>query len=222
VDDVPLEKVLRRKVIDTIKEYGLYYESKPPTGMGASGLDLTVCLRGRFLGIEVKRSPKFDMTPRQAATAHAIQASGGMVMLVRRELDIDRLRELIEAEHGKDDIVRRAVRQSIMDEFTKYLLDTYTEQARAAQQAQLQAQLAKQQATLRHQMGQVASFQQARTQYFQQAAGAWTNLGGAQGLGNATLTVTNTPALIPTVVTNTAAVTSNPVFRQWVDPNPDA
>lgn len=207
VNDVPLEKALRRKVVDVLKEYGLYYESKPPTGMGQSGLDLTVCLRGRFLAIEVKRSPKFDMTPRQAATAYAVQRSGGTVMLVRKEADINRLRELIEAEHGTDEIVRRTVRVSVMEEFTRYLLETFTEQARAQQEAALRAQMAGNNALLQARMGQLAAMKQQAAQAQQHS---WANVttipAGGQPIGTVT---TNTISAKPTISK----------LLQWIDPS---
>jgi hypothetical protein len=150
-DNLPLEKVLRKKVVHLLKANAVYYESKPPMGMGTSGLDITACIRGRFMGIEVKRSPKHEMTPRQAACAHAIQKSGGMFMLIRKDPDIARLEEIIECELRGSPEAKLAQRETLEAEFDAYVLDVFREYAHRMEQERIAEYMQRQQAAMQAQ-----------------------------------------------------------------------
>lgn len=174
---IPLEKVLRRKTVDMLKKYDLYYESKPPTGMGASGLDLSVNLRGRWLSLEIKRSPKHHMTPRQAATAREVMRTGGMFMLIQSEEDLDRLREIIEIQlHGEPE-QRLNLRDSLMERFDSYLMATFRAHAeRIAEEKRQQMAMDRDQqlAELRAEYRRLVERQ--ALQPIQSATSTWTSL----------------------------------------------
>lgn len=75
------EGKVKAKISALLKEAGAYYEMPVPTGFGKSGLDYTVCHRGRFCAIEAK-APGKKPTPRQELTMEAIYAAGGTVIVV--------------------------------------------------------------------------------------------------------------------------------------------
>lgn len=127
MDAQPLESHLRRRVVDLLKRYKLYYESKPPMGMGASGLDLSVNLAGRWLSIEVKRSPKHDMTTRQASIAHQVLKGGGLFVLVRSDDDLHRLEEIINIQLGAVPEAKTALLQQLLSDFEEYVKVAFME-----------------------------------------------------------------------------------------------
>jgi hypothetical protein len=62
-----------------LKEQGAYVFSPVQTGMGARTLDLLVCWRGVFIGIEVKR-PGGKATKLQLQIMEDIVAAGGIAL----------------------------------------------------------------------------------------------------------------------------------------------
>lgn len=59
-----------------IAEKRAYVFSPVQMGMGVATLDILCCIKGRFIGIEVK-IPGKKPTPRQTNTMEAIRAAGG-------------------------------------------------------------------------------------------------------------------------------------------------
>lgn len=78
------EGKVKKKISELLKAHGAYYEMPVPTGFGKSGLDYTVCHRGRFCGVEAKAGKEVQ-TPRQELTMQAMQAAGGRTFLVNEE-----------------------------------------------------------------------------------------------------------------------------------------
>lgn len=58
------------------------------TGFGAPALDFLLSIRGRFVAIETK-APGKDLTPLQQTTKAAIEAAGGIVLVVWDEPTLD-------------------------------------------------------------------------------------------------------------------------------------
>lgn len=52
------------------------------TGYGAPGLDYYMCAGGYFVAVETKADKNKSLTPRQQATKAAIEAAGGLVLVV--------------------------------------------------------------------------------------------------------------------------------------------
>ena|GEM_PF-2043979 len=75
-------KTAVKKLLD---QYGHFYFS-PVMGTGKAGIpDIVVCLYGRFIGIEVKATPKEKPTALQKRRAQEIRAAGGEVFLVHAD-----------------------------------------------------------------------------------------------------------------------------------------
>ena len=106
--DTP-EKKVKRKIVDILKQYGMYYFYPVTGGYGASGVfDIVSCFNGVFIGIEVKATPKNRPTKLQSRNALQAKASGGIVLLVHNE-NLHVLRDLLEElqnDSGKKSIGR--------------------------------------------------------------------------------------------------------------------
>jgi hypothetical protein len=85
--------------------YGAFYvQGQAGSDFGAAGLDYTLCVRGRFVAIEVKR---FDgqgrLTPRQRMTIEEIERAGGIALIVDSEgmleLAIAMIEGLLKGDH---------------------------------------------------------------------------------------------------------------------------
>lgn len=68
-------------VLDTSGQ-NVYYTMFVPVGYGRrNSLDYTICIHGRYVGIETK-APGQDLTPTQRLTCRDIYLSGGKVFIV--------------------------------------------------------------------------------------------------------------------------------------------
>ena len=76
------EGKVKARVRATLKKAGAYAFMPVQTGLGATTLDLLVCINGQFLAIETK-AEKGQITPRQWVVADAIVAAGGWAIFVR-------------------------------------------------------------------------------------------------------------------------------------------
>lgn len=65
-----------------LKQYGAYVHSPIGSAFGTPTLDMLVCSKGRFAGIETKAEGK-RLTPRQEQIAADIHAAGGAVFVLR-------------------------------------------------------------------------------------------------------------------------------------------
>jgi|SRR6056297_3603319 len=91
--DTP-EKKVKKKVVEILKQYNAYYFYPVTGGFGASGVpDIVTCVKGRFLGIEVKAdAKKRGPTALQQKNLNEINATGGIGLVI----DANNLYELTE------------------------------------------------------------------------------------------------------------------------------
>lgn len=90
------EAKVKKKVTKVLDEFGAYYFYPVTGGFGRSGVpDIVACVRGRFIGIEVKFDAKKNPpTALQEKNLREISEQGG-VSLVVDEFNIDSLRTLL-------------------------------------------------------------------------------------------------------------------------------
>jgi Holliday junction resolvase len=95
--DTP-EKKVKRKIVDMLKQYGMYYFYPVTGGYGASGVpDIVACYKGKFIGIEVKADMKKNKpTALQQKNLREIDENGG-VALVIDAFNLDHLKQTIES-----------------------------------------------------------------------------------------------------------------------------
>jgi hypothetical protein len=85
------EGKVKAKVDRALASLSNCYKFKPvQNGMGAPGLDYYCSINGRFVSIETK-VPGKNLTPRQEITKSQIEASGGLVFVIRDDDDIRRM-----------------------------------------------------------------------------------------------------------------------------------
>jgi hypothetical protein len=90
------EGKVKAKVKKVLNEMGAYYAMPMGTGMGSSGVpDFLVCHKGRFIGIECKAG-RGKVTALQQKNLNAIDAAGGLGMVVRED-NVDDLKFWIES-----------------------------------------------------------------------------------------------------------------------------
>lgn len=73
-----------RAVLKELEPEGLHHYWPVPGGYGAVTLDVIVCYRGRFIGIETK-APGKHPTARQEATIDDMVAAGASVIVIDNE-----------------------------------------------------------------------------------------------------------------------------------------
>lgn len=81
--DTP-EKKVKRKVVAILKDFGAYYFYPVTGGFGASGVpDVIACIKGRFVGIEVKADMKKNKpTALQVKNLNHIKECGGISLVI--------------------------------------------------------------------------------------------------------------------------------------------
>lgn len=88
------EKKVKMKVVEILKEFGVYYFYASTGGYGASGVpDIICCYKGRFIGIECKAG-KGKPTALQEKNIAQIIAQGGLAIVVN-ENNIEEVRILL-------------------------------------------------------------------------------------------------------------------------------
>jgi hypothetical protein len=77
------EGKVKAKVKKWLKDHGIWYISVIPSPLGGSTgtPDLLCCIRGRFVGLEIK-APGNGPTPLQLHQIKAIKAAGGIAVVV--------------------------------------------------------------------------------------------------------------------------------------------
>lgn len=86
------EKRVKDACVEILKEFGAYYFFPVMGGYGRSGIpDIIACYRGRFIGIECKAGFN-SVTPLQAKELKAIDAAGGVTLVIREDT-LDLLRQ---------------------------------------------------------------------------------------------------------------------------------
>ncbi len=71
------EALIKSRIREYLVGRGAYYFAPVQMGMGISTLDILCCLKGKFVGIEVK-VPGGKPTARQLATIKSIRDAGGI------------------------------------------------------------------------------------------------------------------------------------------------
>lgn len=88
------EKKVKMKVVEVLKEFGVYYFYASTGGYGASGVpDIIGCYHGNFFGIECKAG-KGKPTALQEKNIANIYAAGGTALVVN-ENNIDDVRNML-------------------------------------------------------------------------------------------------------------------------------
>lgn len=76
-----------KKALDTLKT-DVWRFMPVQTGFGSPALDYLLCIRGRFVSIETK-APGKKLTPLQESTKAAMEAAGGIVLVVWDESSLE-------------------------------------------------------------------------------------------------------------------------------------
>jgi Holliday junction resolvase len=88
------EKKVKDKVVKILKESNTYYFYASTHGFGRSGIpDLVCCVNGKFLAIEVKAG-KNKPTALQEIELAAIQAQGGIAIVVNED-NVEAVRTIV-------------------------------------------------------------------------------------------------------------------------------
>jgi hypothetical protein len=91
------EKKVKQKVTKLLDSFGVYWFYPVATGYGSSGIpDLIACVRGRFVGIECKATPKDQPTALQLKNLASIKDQGGIAVVIHAE-NIEELRNVIDS-----------------------------------------------------------------------------------------------------------------------------
>ena len=80
-----LEAAVKKKLRAYLKEIGAYQYWPVKMALGAVTIDVLVCWRGKFFGIETKRSGVDKPTAMQLCTMREIAEAGGGVWLENSE-----------------------------------------------------------------------------------------------------------------------------------------
>ena len=77
------EGKVKAEVRDVLKAWGAYSFMPVQMGFGADTIDILCCIRGRFVGVEVKRRGGLaHVTVRQLNVIDRIRAAGGLAYAV--------------------------------------------------------------------------------------------------------------------------------------------
>lgn len=88
------EKKVKNKVVQILKDHGVYYFFPATYGMGRSGVpDIICCVNGRFLAIECKAGDN-KPTALQQRELKAIADAGGSALVIN-ELNIDGVASIV-------------------------------------------------------------------------------------------------------------------------------
>jgi Holliday junction resolvase len=90
------EKRVKNKVVELLKQYGIYYFYPVSGGFGKSGVpDIICCHKGKFVGIEVKSDMKKNRpTALQEKHLSEIRACGGVALVIDAH-NLDTLDEIL-------------------------------------------------------------------------------------------------------------------------------
>lgn len=80
------EKKVKQKVTKLLDSFGVYWFYPVATGYGSSGIpDIIACVRGRFVAIECKATPKNQPTALQLHNLASIKNQGGIAVVIHAE-----------------------------------------------------------------------------------------------------------------------------------------
>ena len=90
------EGKVKRKVVEVLKEHGVWYFFPANNGFGMAGIpDIIAVVKGQFLGIEVKADKTKKPTALQVQCGAKIQKAGGWWTVVYDADTIDQLEVMI-------------------------------------------------------------------------------------------------------------------------------
>jgi Holliday junction resolvase len=97
------EAKVKKKVVETLKRYSVYWFYASTHGYGSSGVpDLVACYNGQFIGIEVKADArKNPPTALQQDNLERIKQQGGVALVIDTH-NLHILEEVLEAIHAPD------------------------------------------------------------------------------------------------------------------------
>jgi hypothetical protein len=79
------EAKVKRKVVDTLKRFNVYYFYPVTRGYGASGVpDIVACVAGQFVGIECKAGNN-KPTALQKRNLEQIETAGGRTLVINED-----------------------------------------------------------------------------------------------------------------------------------------
>jgi len=91
------EGKVKRKVVEVLKEFGVWYFFPANNGFGMAGIpDIIAVVKGQFLGIEVKADKSKKPTALQVQCGAKIQNAGGWWMVVCDKESLDQLTVVLE------------------------------------------------------------------------------------------------------------------------------
>lgn len=94
------EGKVKKKVVDLLKKYNVYYFYPVTGGFGRSGVpDVVCCMDGRFLAVECKAG-KNKPTPLQEAEIEKIRTAKGCAFVIN-ETNLDLLETYLKEHHGR-------------------------------------------------------------------------------------------------------------------------
>jgi len=100
LDTVTPEGRIKAKVKALLKRHGIWYFYPFSFGAGSNGIpDIIAIIRGRFVGIEVKRDAKAKLTALQSRVAEQIRQGGGLWLRVHDEGTLLQLATLIQGDY---------------------------------------------------------------------------------------------------------------------------
>jgi hypothetical protein len=91
------ESKIKRKVVEVLKEYKVWYFFPANNGFGRGGIpDLIAIVSGQFVGIECKADRTKKPTALQLQCAKEIQDAGGTWFLAYDEQSIEAVKQFIQ------------------------------------------------------------------------------------------------------------------------------
>lgn len=91
------EGKIKKKVVEVLKKHGVWYFFPANNGFGVAGIpDIVACVKGQFLGVEVKADRTKKPTALQIQCGEKIQAAGGWWLVVCDQESIDMLVVMLE------------------------------------------------------------------------------------------------------------------------------
>jgi hypothetical protein len=86
------EGKVKRRVVELLKKHGVWYFFPASNGFGVAGIpDIVACVKGQFMGIEVKADRTKKPTELQMQCGAKIQSAGGWWMVVCDQESLDML-----------------------------------------------------------------------------------------------------------------------------------
>ena len=86
------EGKVKRRVVELLKKHGVWYFFPASNGFGVAGIpDIVACVKGQFMGIEVKADRTKKPTELQMQCGAKIQGAGGWWMVVCDQESLDML-----------------------------------------------------------------------------------------------------------------------------------